>query len=261
MVWWSKKSRLIWVSFYGEVDNQGDLPTGLVSEIKDVHYCYRVIHSFIKENDLLKNKKITRSYVNYFSPKENANFHIDDNSGYTLLYYPNLEYDLNAFYNKYFDEIQNLIRSGLFDIVGHIDVIKKFNHIPEEGIEEYKTEVVIERKREEISKFDFKCVKTEEELNELISKLEKSNEFAFDLETTSHNPFIAEIVGISFSTEIKSAYYVPVGHKSGQGQALSLRKITLQKVIFQQVLSAYNHPTFRRQKTPVLFWSHFQLDP
>ena len=48
-----------------------------------------------------------------------------------------LEYDLNAFYNKYFDEIQNLIRSGLFDIVGHIDVIKKFNHIPEEGIERY----------------------------------------------------------------------------------------------------------------------------
>jgi histidinol-phosphatase (PHP family) len=48
-----------------------------------------------------------------------------------------LEYDLNAFYNKYFDEIQNLIKSGLFDIVGHIDVIKKFNHIPEEGIEQY----------------------------------------------------------------------------------------------------------------------------
>ncbi|MCW3975611.1 MAG: histidinol-phosphatase HisJ [Candidatus Bathyarchaeota archaeon] len=48
-----------------------------------------------------------------------------------------LEYDLNTFYSRYFDEIQNLIRSGLFDIVGHIDVIKKFNHIPDEGIERY----------------------------------------------------------------------------------------------------------------------------
>jgi len=81
--------------FYGERDNPKDLPTGLVSEITNVHYCYRAIHSFIKKNDFLKNKKITRSYVNYFSPKENANFHIDDYSGYTLLYYPNLEYDLN----------------------------------------------------------------------------------------------------------------------------------------------------------------------
>jgi DNA polymerase-1 len=106
----------------------------------------------------------------------------------------------------------------LFEKFEFESLVKKYG----KGIEEYKTEVVIEKKREELAKFDFKCVKTEEELNELISKLERSNELAFDLETTSHNPFVAEIVGISFSTETKSAYYVPVGHKSGQALPLPL---------------------------------------
>ena len=44
--------------------------------------------------------------------------------------------------------------------------------------------------------------------------LNKADAFAFDLETTSLDPFIAEIVGISFSTEVKTAYYLPIGHKT-----------------------------------------------
>ncbi len=47
------------------------------------------------------------------------------------------EYDLEIFYSNYFTEVEKLIRSDLFDIIGHIDVIKKFNHIPRNGIEEY----------------------------------------------------------------------------------------------------------------------------
>lgn len=94
----------------------------------------------------------------------------------------------------------------LFEKFEFESLVKKYG----KGLEEYKTEAVIEKKREEISKFDFKCVQSEKELNNLISELEKSKEFAFDLETTSHDPFAAEIVGISFSTEIKSAYYVPL---------------------------------------------------
>ena len=65
-------------------------------------------------------------------------------------------------------------------------------------------------------KFDFKAVKTKEALSALIKKLKEAEAFAFDLETTSLNPFEAEIVGISFSTEAKTAYYLPLGHKTGE---------------------------------------------
>ncbi|MEE8638100.1 MAG: DNA polymerase I [Candidatus Margulisiibacteriota bacterium] len=94
----------------------------------------------------------------------------------------------------------------LFEKLEFESLVKKYG----KGLKEYKTEVIIEKKREELSKFDFKCVKTEMELKELIGLLNKAKEFAFDLETTSRDPFAAEIVGISFSTEVKSAYYVPL---------------------------------------------------
>ena len=82
-------------------------------------------------------------------------------------------------------------------------------------VEEFKTENVIERKREEIAKFNFKAVQTEPGLDELIKKLEKAEAFAFDLETTGLDTFTAEIIGISFSTETRSAYYLPLSHKKG----------------------------------------------
>ncbi|MEM2964870.1 MAG: histidinol-phosphatase HisJ, partial [Candidatus Bathyarchaeia archaeon] len=47
------------------------------------------------------------------------------------------EYELDKLYRKYFDELEALIKSGIFDIVGHIDVIKRFNFIPEGGVEQY----------------------------------------------------------------------------------------------------------------------------
>lgn len=104
----------------------------------------------------------------------------------------------------------------LFEKLEFESLVKKYG----KGIEEYGTEAVIEKKREEISKFDFRCVKTGKELDELIRRLENAKEFAFDLETTSHDPFVAEIVGISFSTETKSAFYMPLSLKDSKLEKL-----------------------------------------
>lgn len=38
--------------------------------------------------------------------------------------------DINKLYSDYFKLIQNAAMSGLFDIIGHADVIKKFNYYP-----------------------------------------------------------------------------------------------------------------------------------
>src|SRR6185369_15761315 len=59
---------------------------------------------------------------------------------------------------------------------------------------------------------DYGTVTTGEQLETLAKELEAAGEFAFDLETTSLDPRLAEIVGLSFSFRDHEAYYVPVGH-------------------------------------------------
>lgn len=58
-----------------------------------------------------------------------------------------------------------------------------------------------------------KIIFTKSELEELCHKILMKKKFAIDLETTSLDFFKAEIVGISISTDISDAYYIPIGHK------------------------------------------------
>lgn len=56
----------------------------------------------------------------------------------------------------------------------------------------------------------YKVVQTIDEINELVSILEKADEFCFDTETTGLDYFSLEIVGMSFSVTPSEAYYVPL---------------------------------------------------
>jgi len=102
----------------------------------------------------------------------------------------------------------------LFEKFEFNSLVKKYG----KGLEEYQTEAVIEKKREKISKLNFKCIQTEKDFKTLIKDLKKAEIFAFDLETTSTDSFAAEIVGISFSTEAKSAFYLPLRHQDTKAQ-------------------------------------------
>ena len=62
----------------------------------------------------------------------------------------------------------------------------------------------------------FTTVDTEEKLKQVISQIEKTKEFGFDLETTSLNVRVAEIVGIAIATDGTEGFYIPVGHKEGR---------------------------------------------
>ena len=81
--------------YYGEADDIDYEPTGLTSELSEDSFTYKSLRSFICENNYLKNKTITRSYVNLFAPRELLNYHTDGDEGTTLLYYANLDYDIN----------------------------------------------------------------------------------------------------------------------------------------------------------------------
>jgi DNA polymerase-1 len=63
-------------------------------------------------------------------------------------------------------------------------------------------------------KTDYRIVKSNTELAELITTLTAAKTFAFDTETTALNPRAAKLVGISFSAKAHSGYWVPVTEES-----------------------------------------------
>ena len=68
-------------------------------------------------------------------------------------------------------------------------------------------------KLEAINNKDYKLIKNENEIDEWLSEAEQIGEIAVDTETDSIDPHQANLVGISFSTKIGKACYMPVGHK------------------------------------------------
>jgi DNA polymerase-1 len=59
-------------------------------------------------------------------------------------------------------------------------------------------------------------------LDALVERLNASEGIAFDTETTSTDQMQAKLVGISLAVEPGEAYYIPVGHRAGDGPQLPL---------------------------------------
>lgn len=60
-------------------------------------------------------------------------------------------WDIEELYREYFNHIKKAVRSGLFDIIGHLDLIKVFDIKPEkEKIMEMVTPLLAEIKRQEL---------------------------------------------------------------------------------------------------------------
>lgn len=77
---------------------------------------------------------------------------------------------------------------------------------------------------------EYRAVITEEDLQEVLNALEKSDHFAIDTETTSTSPMEAELVGISLSWKSGNGVYIPVGHRSLFGQQQLDRGMVLDKL-------------------------------
>lgn len=61
----------------------------------------------------------------------------------------------------------------------------------------------------------YRCVRTKEDLVELVAELRASDLFAVDTETTGVRPMWAELCGLSFSTKPGTGWYVPVRAPGG----------------------------------------------
>lgn len=79
----------------------------------------------------------------------------------------------------------------------------------------YETESTVERKEStlgalETGKIDYKIIDNKEDISIFCRSLEKVKKLSFDTETTNIDPILAELVGISISTEKNQAVYIPV---------------------------------------------------
>jgi DNA polymerase-1 len=73
---------------------------------------------------------------------------------------------------------------------------------------------------------DYHIVNTTSAFDELLNRLSAAKSFAFDLETTSLNAILAQLVGISLSPAPGEAYYIPVGHVGwGEVEQLPLDQV------------------------------------
>tara|TARA_Y100001970_G_scaffold161529_1_gene197514 strand:+ start:9648 stop:12422 length:2775 start_codon:yes stop_codon:yes gene_type:complete len=69
-------------------------------------------------------------------------------------------------------------------------------------------------KNEPIKKNNYHLIKDLDELNVWIKEAEEIGEVAVDTETSSLDPHQADLIGISLSSKIGKACYIPIGHKS-----------------------------------------------
>ena len=71
---------------------------------------------------------------------------------------------------------------------------------------------------ESVDRSAYRLAETAAELEELRATLAAAPRFAIDTETTSLNALVADLVGLSFCCDDDVAWYVPVGHSTGETQ-------------------------------------------
>tara|TARA_Y100000389_G_scaffold162561_1_gene165399 strand:+ start:1326 stop:4100 length:2775 start_codon:yes stop_codon:yes gene_type:complete len=83
----------------------------------------------------------------------------------------------------------------------------------EPELEKNVLEETSNKKQQDISKKNYHLITNEDEIDLWIKEAEESGEIAIDTETSSLDVHQADLIGISLSTKIGKACYIPIGHK------------------------------------------------
>ena len=123
-----------------------------------------------------------------------------------------IERDLNEF------KLKEIDKDKLYKFLREME----FNRLLSSAISAYgepsfsssKEEVKTEEKQNPINKNKYHLITKPEEINNWIKEAEEVGEVAVDTETSSLDPHQADLIGISLSSKIGKACYIPLGHKS-----------------------------------------------
>ena len=85
-----------------------------------------------------------------------------------------------------------------------------------------KNDEIIKEKQNLISKDNYHLISDVNEIESWIKEAEEVGEVAVDTETNSLDPHQADLIGISLSSKIGKACYIPIGHKSKKNLSKNL---------------------------------------
>ena len=126
--------------------------------------------------------------------------------------------DKNKLYN-YLREMEfNRLLSSVISTYGELDFV---------DISKNENSNKKINKQKEINNKNYFLIKNEAEIDQWMNEAEEHGEIAIDTETSSLDPHQADLIGISLSTKIGKACYIPIGHKNG----LCLKKTNVIKKI------------------------------
>jgi len=140
----------------------------------------------------------------------------------------NVETDLKKYHYNGFDKER---LSQLFDELEFQNLLKELE--TKEQRKNPDSEKI--HKKGEVS---YKLITSEKELEKIIGDIREKGLVSVDLETTSHLPMNAEIVGIAISLEEDSGFYIPVGHKTDGSFEQLDRELVLQ--MLKDILESKN---------------------
>ena len=110
--------------------------------------------------------------------------------------------------------LKEVNKENLFNFLREME----FNRLLSQAISFYGSDSKsIAKKNTKGSKINtnlYKFITNENDLENLVKKLNAKDLISVDTETTSLNPLQADLVGISFSCDTNEAYYIPVAHKN-----------------------------------------------
>ena len=123
-----------------------------------------------------------------------------------------IDRDLNEF------KLKEIDKDKLYKFLREME----FNRLLSSAISAYgepsfsssKEEVKTEEKQNPINKNKYHLITKLEEIDNWIKEAEEVGEVAVDTETSSLDPHQADLIGISLSSKIGKACYIPIGHKS-----------------------------------------------
>ena len=117
-------------------------------------------------------------------------------------------------------ELKSIDKDKLYKFLREME----FNRLLSSAISAYgepnltsiKNEVKIEKNQKAINKKEYYLIKNLEQIDNWITEAEELGEVAVDTETNSLDPHQADLVGVSLSSKIGKACYIPIGHKSNK---------------------------------------------
>ena len=84
----------------------------------------------------------------------------------------------------------------------------------EPNLEVIKNENKNEKKQDQINKKNYHLITDPNKIDEWVKEAEETGEVAVDTETSSLDPHQADLIGVSLSSKIGKACYIPIGHNS-----------------------------------------------